>query len=361
MPRPHRVMEGSLTTEQDAGAAHGLHGPNILFFSDYAARGLELSRRERAYEQRQGIDGTYFARGIRLSERERAHPWECGDYYLEGDDLPHGTRKRMMTSPEWVAAGGLPLKTFKNRGVVAKRFPQTSRRRDLWFAHHEAVMCLRDDVLAFAVLDDAARHRWSDNQTRIEAQRRKHGFYEKFSGDVMTSTADVIAQGKTFNAIEADCPWAYDAGPGVQGTSDTRYSALSQSDLAAIPMAKLSRPTSTLFLWAPQSFNETAFWLMREWGFRNSGSAIVWHKTPGKPGCGHYARMVHEMLLIGLREQAPTWNCDVPSVIEAPRGEHSEKPDVFQQIIERVVPGPRLELFGRRRRDGWTVVGDQLK
>jgi N6-adenosine-specific RNA methylase IME4 len=50
------------------------------------------------------------------------------------------------------------------------------------------------------------------------------------------------------------------------------------------------------------------------------------------------------------------------SVIAAnkPRDEHSRKPDVFLDLVERVSPGPYLELFARRRRFGWGAWGDEI-
>ena len=39
--------------------------------------------------------------------------------------------------------------------------------------------------------------------------------------------------------------------------------------------------------------------------------------------------------------------------------EHSSKPDEQYAIIEACCPGPRLELFARGERPGWTVWGNQ--
>lgn len=39
--------------------------------------------------------------------------------------------------------------------------------------------------------------------------------------------------------------------------------------------------------------------------------------------------------------------------------EHSRKPDEIFPIIEACSPGPRLELFARGTRPGWTVWGNQ--
>jgi N6-adenosine-specific RNA methylase IME4 len=39
---------------------------------------------------------------------------------------------------------------------------------------------------------------------------------------------------------------------------------------------------------------------------------------------------------------------------------HSRKPEAFQDMVETVSPGPRLELFARRARPSWTVWGNEV-
>ena len=99
---------------------------------------------------------------------------------------------------------------------------------------------------------------------------------------------------------------------------------------------------------------------MEAWGFKDSGSEIVWRKT-GNIGTGYRTRDVHEHLLIGIKDKSPTWEgTTIPSVIEAPRPPgHSAKPAIFYDVIQEAVSGS-LEMFGRKWRKGWTVVGDQI-
>ena len=103
--------------------------------------------------------------------------------------------------------------------------------------------------------------------------------------------------------------------------------------------------------------------MMRAWGFAHARTGAVWDKTDGF-GNGFSFRMQHEHLLVGRRPRAPRHFEDrsIPSVIHAPRGEHSEKPDEVHDIIERALggKGPFLELFGRKHVDGWKVLGNQL-
>jgi N6-adenosine-specific RNA methylase IME4 len=55
---------------------------------------------------------------------------------------------------------------------------------------------------------------------------------------------------------------------------------------------------------------------------------------------------------------------DVHQVVVAPRleeAEHSEKPEEVARRIERLYPGPYLELFARRPRERWTTWGNEIR
>jgi N6-adenosine-specific RNA methylase IME4 len=86
---------------------------------------------------------------------------------------------------------------------------------------------------------------------------------------------------------------------------------------------------------------------------------MVWVKD--KIGNGFYVRGKHELLFIGEKGDMP-----VPeeknrpaSVIEAPRKEHSRKPDIVYEIIEKMYPNRKyLELFpGSQFNSKWTIWG----
>jgi N6-adenosine-specific RNA methylase IME4 len=48
------------------------------------------------------------------------------------------------------------------------------------------------------------------------------------------------------------------------------------------------------------------------------------------------------------------------SWFQANRGRHSEKPDCVYTIIEQMFPSqPKLEMFARKSRDGWSVHGNE--
>lgn len=87
-------------------------------------------------------------------------------------------------------------------------------------------------------------------------------------------------------------------------------------------------------------------------------------------GMGRYTRAAHETVLIAARGRMASEITahNIRSTLHAPmpwdwkknRPIHSAKPERFYtHVIEKLAPGPYLELFGRRRRVGWTVLGNQ--
>jgi N6-adenosine-specific RNA methylase IME4 len=116
-------------------------------------------------------------------------------------------------------------------------------------------------------------------------------------------------------------------------------------------------PDCALFLWATQPMLPLD--VMTAWGFAYR-SHWVWEKD--RIGTGYWSRNLHELLLIGTRGDvpAPLPGTQIESIIPAPRGAHSAKPEVFARYIEQLFPGlPKLEMFARSPRAGWHVWGNE--
>jgi N6-adenosine-specific RNA methylase IME4 len=78
---------------------------------------------------------------------------------------------------------------------------------------------------------------------------------------------------------------------------------------------------------------------------------------------GYYARQQHELLLIAKRGDvpAPAPQDRPSSVINWPREEHSAKPVLVHEVIERMYPTlAKVELFARHQRQGWACWGNQV-
>lgn len=69
-----------------------------------------------------------------------------------------------------------------------------------------------------------------------------------------------------------------------------------------------------------------------------------------------------EFLILGRRGKMPSVERIETTWWEVRRQRrHSQKPELFQDIIETVSVGPRLEMFARRPRAGWDVFGDEVQ
>lgn len=178
---------------------------------------------------------------------------------------------------------------------------------------------------------------------------------------------------KPYPCILADPPWRFrDLGtrmaPSYSGgqRASARYRTMSEAEICALPVAELAASNAFLFLWAPHALvlDSAAMRVAVAWGFAPK-QEIPWIKTDakGRPriGGGHYARVCSEPMLLCVRGSPKRLSAGVPGVIIAPRSSHSAKPTEQYELIERLAPGPRLELFARSTRAGWDLWGNEVQ
>ncbi len=178
-----------------------------------------------------------------------------------------------------------------------------------------------------------------------------------------------VMAGRQFGTILADPPWQFQNRTGKIAPEHrrlSRYDTMTLEDIKALPVAEAAAPVAHLYLWVPNALLPEGLQVMAAWGFSYK-SNIVWHKirkdggSDGR-GVGFYFRNVTELLLFGVRgKNARTLGPGRRQVnlLGTRKREHSRKPDEIYPIIEACSPGPRLELFARGHRKGWTAWGDQ--
>lgn len=177
------------------------------------------------------------------------------------------------------------------------------------------------------------------------------------------------AGGLQFGTILADPPWQFQNRTGKVAPEHkrlTRYGTMTLEEICALPVAEISDDPAHLYLWVPNALLPDGLRVMEEWGFRYV-SNIIWEKIrkdggPDGRGVGFYFRNVTEILLFGVRGKnartlAPGRR--QVNIIRSRKREHSRKPDEQYSIIEECSWGPRIELFSRGKREGWTVWGNQ--
>lgn len=175
--------------------------------------------------------------------------------------------------------------------------------------------------------------------------------------------------GQQFSTILADPPWRFQNRTGKMAPEHrrlSRYGTMDLDDIMALPVSQVAADRSHLYLWVPNALLPEGLQVMKAWGFEYK-SNIVWHKvrkdggSDGR-GVGFYFRNVTELVLFGVRgKNVRTLDPGRTQVnlLGTRKREHSRKPDEFYDIVERCSWGPRLEIFARGTRKGWTTWGDQ--
>ena len=202
-----------------------------------------------------------------------------------------------------------------------------------------------------------------------------------------------------YRTILADPAWTYndllplnDVQP-LRGAAD-HYKTMSLEEICALGsngQFKLGGPNygyeadedSFLWLWTtnPHLLDGSAMKVCIAWGFKPK-QLVTWVKgrltlsksyQPSlvlRTGMGHYTRGCTEHMILATRGRPKVYVKDQgvnnvvlqdeDTLIFAQRGVHSKKPEEAYHLIERVCPGPYLELFARQSRENWTSWGDQL-
>lgn len=175
---------------------------------------------------------------------------------------------------------------------------------------------------------------------------------------IVTTLAELVAEGRQFRTIYADPPWDYQ-NRASRGAARRHYATMTLDEICAEPVAQLSADDAHLHLWTTNGFLEAAFAVLTAWGFCYK-SCFVWAKP--QLGAGNYWRVSHEFLLLGVRGRLPFADHSQRSWLEAPRTAHSRKPDRIRWLVEQVSPPPYLELYGRQCRPDskWTVYGNRV-
>jgi N6-adenosine-specific RNA methylase IME4 len=166
-----------------------------------------------------------------------------------------------------------------------------------------------------------------------------------------------------FRVVVADPPWSFgDKLPGASRGAERNYVVMSVADICKFTLPPIA-DDAYLFLWRVASQVEQAYAVVRAWGFVPK-TELVWRKLTSTGlvhfGMGRTLRASHETCIVAARGRPRPKSRSVRTIFDAPVGRHSQKPEVFFDLIEQVADGPYLELFARRIRPRWTCLGNEV-
>ncbi|HWJ71914.1 MAG TPA: MT-A70 family methyltransferase [Kaistia sp.] len=165
---------------------------------------------------------------------------------------------------------------------------------------------------------------------------------------------------RRYGVIYADPEWRFEPWSretGMDRAADNHYPTSEENDIVLRPVGTIAAKDCALFLWATAPMLKAGLRVLEHWGFTYK-SQVIWRKD--QIGNGYWFRNRHEILLVGTRGDvpAPAMGDQWESVVDAPLGEHSAKPEIFAEMIEDYFPNlPKIELNARCARPGWDAWG----
>jgi len=167
-----------------------------------------------------------------------------------------------------------------------------------------------------------------------------------------------------FKTIVADPPWNECGGGKVKRGADRHYPLMKTRDIIPLMQTVLFKhqpdPSGChLYLWVTNNFLRDGLEVMDALGFRYV-TMRTWAKD--RFGLGYYYRGQTESCLFGVMGKLPPMSRGQSTLVGGglvKRGRHSAKPKVFFDEVEKVSPGPRLEVFARGPRENWSVWGNE--
>ena len=171
-----------------------------------------------------------------------------------------------------------------------------------------------------------------------------------------------------FATVVVDPPWDIHwsmkdrkhSNSGIIQDEFVMYPQMTLEEIAALPIGLTLADNARLFVWTIQRYLPHTYALIANWGVEYE-LTMTWVKTGylinkpvGKPFYNS------EWCIVGRKGRPEFIDTVAFNIANSwPAVGHSIKPEGFYDLLRRVTPGPRLDIFGRRRIAGFTSWGNE--
>jgi len=168
-----------------------------------------------------------------------------------------------------------------------------------------------------------------------------------------------LSEGK-YRCVVVDPPWPMKKilrRQRLMQTEPLPYSTLSLKQIKALPVQDLMADGCHIYLWVTQRFLPAGLEILKAWKVKYQ-CVLTWVKNVGfTPYSWMYST---EHVLFGRRGSLPLMKLGERLDFHAKTSGHSRKPDVFYELVTRVSPLPRINLFAREHRPGFVSWGNEV-
>jgi N6-adenosine-specific RNA methylase IME4 len=170
---------------------------------------------------------------------------------------------------------------------------------------------------------------------------------------------------KKYNTIVLDPPWNISSkGKDKDRPNRKRkldYITMSIDEIKSIPLDQVANIGCHVYCWTTNKFLKEAFDVFESWNV-NYHLTLVWTKPNGIMPCYGY-KFATEFCLFGFygkpmqkfQSMAKLNWFENPSIKP-----HSTKPQKFFSLVDEMSPSPKVELFARQKRQGWSSWGNEI-
>ncbi len=304
--------------------------------------------------ERHGIDYRTVERNF--ADRDAAKRWMIENQFGRRNLAPYQRAELALQLEPLIAkqakanqrAGGGAVRQNSDNPVDTKR----ELARVAGLSHDSIARAKRIDAEA----DDATKERLRAGDTTINREYQRIVGVERKAEQVAAVESAELPAGQ-YHVIVADPPWRYGSrADDLTHRGRCPYPSMTVDEIKALDVADLAHTDSILWLWTTNAHMAEAYEVAAAWGFTQK-TILTWAKN--KMGLGDWLRGQTEHCLLCVKGTPVVRLTNETTVLHGKVREHSRKPDEFYEMVEKLCPGQKVELFARESRDGWTSHGSE--
>ena len=171
---------------------------------------------------------------------------------------------------------------------------------------------------------------------------------------------------KKYNTIVIYCPWEISMTGKVKRRENRAeklpYKTMTLKEIKEIPIGDIANKGCHVYCWTTNKMLKESFEVLKEWNV-NFHLVMPLVKPSGIAPCMGYV-FASEFCLLGfygkpMQKFKKTGKLNwIKSFNKA--GTHSSKPEEFYNLVNEMSPEPRIDIFARKKHEGFDSWGDEI-